>query len=68
MRRERISKPANIKVEITKIRIKMENPDQAKVSFRQSYRADSLTKRTSKTLMMRKTEGKWFIEQELTDR
>lgn len=67
LRRERISKPASINVEITKIRIKMENPNQAKVSFRQRYRAGSLAKRTSKTLVMQKTDGKWLIEQELTD-
>jgi len=68
LRRERISKPASINVEITKIRIKMESPNQAKVSFRQSYHAGSLTKRTPKTLVMQKTSDKWFIEQELTDR
>lgn len=67
LRRERISKPASINVEITKIRIKMENPNRAKVSFKQHYRAGSLAKRTSKTLVMQKTNGKWLIEQELTD-
>ena len=67
LRRERISKPASINVEITKIRIKMENPNQAKVSFKQHYRAGSLAKHTSKTLVMQKTDGKWLIEQELTD-
>lgn len=67
LRRERISKPASISVEITKIHIKLENPNQARVSFKQYYRAGNLTKRTPKTLMMQKAGDKWYIEQELTD-
>jgi tetratricopeptide (TPR) repeat protein len=68
LRRERVTNPASIKVEVAKIRIKMEGSDQAKVSFRQSYRAGKTTMRTSKTLIMRKTGDKWLIEQELTDK
>ena len=68
LRRERITKPAAIKVEVSNIRIKMEGDSQAKVSFRQSYRAGKTTMRTSKTLIMQKTSGNWLIKQELTDR
>jgi ketosteroid isomerase-like protein len=68
LRRERITKPTSINVEITKVHIKMESPNQARVSFKQNYRAGSLAKRTSKTLMMQKAGDKWYIEQELADR
>jgi tetratricopeptide (TPR) repeat protein len=68
LRRERITKPASIKVEVSNIRVKMENDNQAKVSFRQSYRAGKTAMRTSKTLVMQKTGDNWLIEQELTDR
>ena len=67
LRRERITKPASINVEIAKIRIKMESPSLAKVSFKQKYRAGGIVKRTSKTLVMQKGGDKWYIEQELTD-
>ena len=67
-RRGRINAPASINVEVTDLRIKMEDSSHAKVNFRQSYRAGSIAKRTAKVLIMRKTNGKWLIEQELTDR
>src|SRR2546422_852385 len=46
------------------LRIKMEDSSHAKINFRQSYRAGSIAKRTAKVLIMRKTNGKWLIEQE----
>lgn len=67
-RRQRISTPASINVEITNLHIKMEDGNHAKATFRQSYRAGSVAKRTAKILHLRKTGGKWLIEQELTDR
>lgn len=67
-RRQRIGAPASIKVELSGIRIKMESDNRATVSFRQSYRAGNVAKRTSKSLVLKKGGSKWFIEQELTDR
>lgn len=67
-RRERISAPASIRVELSGIRIKMDDSNRATVSFHQSYRAGEVAKRTSKSLIMKKGGSKWFIEQELTDR
>lgn len=68
VRRERISKPASINVGISNLRIKMENATTAKASFSQNYRAGTVSKRTSKTLVMQKVRGNWLITQELTDR
>jgi len=68
-RRERISAPASIKVELSGIKIKMDDDgNRATVSFHQSYRAGEVAKRTSKSLVLKKGGSKWFIEQELTDR
>lgn len=67
-RRERISAPSSIKVELSGIKVKMENNSRATASFRQSYRAGNVTKRTAKSLSMKKSGGKWLIEQEVTDR
>ena len=67
-RHERITAPTSIKVELSNIRIKMEDDSRATVSFRQSYRAGDVAKRTAKSLVLKKGGSKWFIEQELTDR
>lgn len=67
-RRERISKPARISVELSNIRVSMDNGSQAKVSFKQRYQAGGTSMRASKSLMMKKVKGNWLIEQELTDR
>ncbi len=67
-RRARIGAPASIKVELAGIKVRMEGDDRATVSFRQSYRAGNVARRTSKSLALKKAGGKWYIEQELTDR
>jgi len=67
-RRERINKPVNIHVDISNLRVIMSDSSHAKASFKQSYRAGSLAQRTSKTLVMVKSNGKWLIEQEETSR
>jgi tetratricopeptide (TPR) repeat protein len=66
-RRERINRPAHISVKTDKVRIKQEGTNLARVVFDQTYRADGVAKFTPKTLIMRKINGKWLIEQELTD-
>ena len=65
-RRIRISYPSRIRVKTDNIDIKQEGADLARVAFDQTYRADGDPKFTPKTLVMRKIDGKWLIEQELT--
>jgi Flp pilus assembly protein TadD len=64
-RRERITRPAKIIVEVSNINITTTTDDSAKVRFKQSYRADAKPIYTSKTLMMKKQGNDWFIEQEI---
>jgi Flp pilus assembly protein TadD/ketosteroid isomerase-like protein len=64
-RRERVSKPASINVELANQKVTLDGADNAKVSFKQSYRAGGKPIRTDKTLMMKKTNGVWLIEQEI---
>jgi Flp pilus assembly protein TadD len=64
-RRDRISKPSSISVDIANPKVTLEGTDSAKVSFKQSYRADGKPIRTDKTLMMKKVGGVWLIEQEI---
>ena len=65
-RRERVSRPARIKVEIANIKITMQASNMATASFRQTYNANGSAQRTIKTLAMKKVGGSWLIDQEST--
>lgn len=65
MRRDRISKPASINVEITNPKITVEAADAAKMSFKQIYTAGGKPIRTNKTLSLKKVNGAWLIDQEI---
>lgn len=64
MRKERIRKPTSIQVEVLNPRVEVDG-NRATVAFKQSYRAGGNAMRTSKTLHLRKSGGKWLITQEL---
>jgi Flp pilus assembly protein TadD/ketosteroid isomerase-like protein len=64
-RRERVSRPASISVEVGSPKVTIEGNDGAKVSFTQTYQADGKPIRTAKTLVMKKTNGAWLIDQEI---
>ena len=42
----------------------MRGPEQASVSFRQTYRSDKLNSKSRKTLELVKAEGRWLIQEE----
>ena len=64
LRRERISKPKTIRVSVESPQIMVSDNSHARVSFKQSYRSDSLQTTGRKTLVMIKTGGKWLIQEE----
>ncbi len=63
-RRTRITAPKSISVAIGSPKVTMSGPDQAKVTFRQSYRSDVLKTTGTKTVVMVKSDGRWQIQQE----
>jgi len=65
-RRDRLTRPGTIKVDISSLHVTMENPDRARAQFKQTYRAGSNVMRTNKTLLLKNAGGKWLIEQERT--
>ncbi|HZV62821.1 MAG TPA: tetratricopeptide repeat protein [Methylophilaceae bacterium] len=65
-RRDRLTRPGTIKVDISGLRIVMENGDRARADFKQTYRAGNNVMRTNKTLLLKNSGGKWLIEQERT--
>lgn len=66
-RRQRINKPGSIQVDISNLQVQVKGLT-ARVTFKQHYRATKLTQRTNKTLLMVQVDGRWLIEQEITDR
>ena len=67
-RRNRISAPKSISVELSNLKITMDSSTQARVTFKQHYRASHLSQKTGKTLVMINENGQWLIEQEIAQR
>lgn len=68
LRRERVSAPASIRVDLSNLKVMLDDEKTARVKFRQAYRTGRATMRTDKLLIMKKSDGNWLIQQELTDR
>src|SRR6266581_1491111 len=64
VRRQRISSPKRIEVAVESPKVTLKDQNNAVVSFRQTYRSDNLNIRSSKTLVMVRSEGRWLIQQE----
>ncbi|GAB1232979.1 hypothetical protein UT4_14450 [Ferrigenium sp. UT4] len=67
LRRQRVSKPHALRVELSDIAITLENAHHAVVSFTQDYRADHYRDRVRKTLRMEQLDGLWLIVDEHVD-
>ncbi len=63
-RRERITTPKRIKVEVLGASVDMVSTTEAKVTFRQAYSSDALQTRSRKTLTLNKEGGSWLIVRE----
>lgn len=63
-RRERITTPKRINVEVVGATVEMTSPAEAKVTFRQAYSSDALQTRSRKTLTMVKEGNTWLITRE----
>ncbi len=64
-RRERISAPKSISVELANQDVTILDSNSAKVTFKQSYKGAGKAIRTDKTLLLKKENGSWLIEQEV---
>ena len=63
-RKQKISSQGKILVEIEDIKVTMKNENLAHIQFKQKYTSDKLTEESSKLLLVKKTNGKWFIQEE----
>jgi ketosteroid isomerase-like protein len=62
-RKERIERPKSIKVEVGFKSVKIKG-SEAIVTFRQTYRSDSVNSNNTKTLKLVRAGEKWLIESE----
>ena len=67
-RRSRITGAKSIAVGIDSPKVTMRSPQEASVTFRQTYRSDRLNTTSRKTLEMVKIEGRWLIKEEKSGR
>ena len=63
-RQSRIGGAKSISVGIDSPKVTMRGPQEASVSFRQTYRSDKLKTTSRKTLEMVNTDGRWLIREE----
>ncbi len=64
LRRERISRPDNIEVEITDLEVELLGTESARVSFQQGYAADHYRDSVRKILELVLEDGEWKIQVE----
>lgn len=67
-RRVRIGAARSISVAVDSPKVTMRGPQEASVTFRQTYRSDKLNTRSLKTLEMVQADGRWLIKEEKTGR
>jgi len=63
-RRTRIAAPKSISVSIDSAKVTMQGANEARVTFRQTYRSDKLKNTSRKTLDLVKVDGRWQIREE----
>lgn len=63
-RRERITTPRKIKVELLGTTVETVSANEARVTFRQAYSSDTLHTRSRKTLTLAKEGSRWLITRE----
>lgn len=67
-RRQRIAAPKKIEVDVESPKVAFNGANTANVTFRQSYRSDSLKVSSTKTLVMARHGNRWQIREERVGR
>jgi outer membrane lipoprotein carrier protein len=65
-RRQKISSQGKILVEIEDIKLTMKAENSARIQFKQKYTSDKLTEMSNKSLVVKKIDGRWFIQEEIS--
>ncbi len=67
-RKQKISSQGKILVEIEDIKVTMKNENLARIQFKQKYTSDKLTEDSNKSLLVKKIDGKWLIQEETSSK
>lgn len=65
-RKERLTTPKFIQVEVRILTIKLIDDSHASVKFHQSYRSSQLKSSNTKTMLLVKSGGRWLIQEDLS--
>ncbi len=65
-RRQKISSQGKILVEIEDLKLSMKTEDSARIQFKQKYTSDKLTEMSNKSLVVKKIDGRWLIQEEIS--
>ena len=68
VRRDRLTRPKSIEVSVESPKVSFEGDSRASVTFKQSYRSDTLRSSGEKTLTLVRNRDRWLIVQEQIDR
>jgi len=63
-RRDRIARPAFIKIDVADLQVTMLGPDHAQAEFTQGYQSDTFSDSVKKMLILKKSGDRWLITQE----
>ena len=63
-RRQKISSQGKILVEIEDLKLSMKTENSARIQFKQKYTSDRLTEMSNKSLVVKKIDGRWLIQEE----
>lgn len=66
-RRDRLTKPKVIEVDLSNMNVNFSGADNATATFRQKYRSDNYRDEVTKTLTMVKSNGNWLIVGEVSE-
>lgn len=67
-RRQRLLGQGAIRVAVVSLQVEDVAPDEARVTFTQSYRSNTYQDRVRKTLLMSRIGGRWLIDEEVVIR
>ena len=65
-RRQKISSQGKILVEIEDLKLSMKSENSARIQFKQKYTSDKLTEMSNKSLVVKKIDGRWLIQEEIS--
>lgn len=65
-RRQKISSQGKILVEIEDIKLSMKTENSARIQFKQKYTSDKISEMSNKSLVVKKIDGRWLIQEEIS--